>query len=158
MCMCVCVCRCCACLQYLPHHECRSALPGGALCGRQWVLPEPTQRHPQCRNLLRLRRLVCTVCVCVCVCGCVCVFGVEVHCTCLHKIGPAFRAGRCSSIKDTSFTCWSYCRAAIRPTGVTGIHVIQVWSEYHIPLSCCSVLLFFGLLLRKKTRWLLIKN
>lgn len=52
------VCRCCSCLQYLPHHECGSAFPGGALCRCQWVLPEQTQRHPQCRNLLRLGRFV----------------------------------------------------------------------------------------------------
>lgn len=52
------MCRCCSCLQYLPHHECGSAFPGGALCSCQWVLPEQTQRHPQCGNLLRLGRFV----------------------------------------------------------------------------------------------------
>lgn len=52
------VCRCCSCLQYLPHHECGSALPGGAVCSCQRVLPDQTQRHPQRGNLLRLRRFV----------------------------------------------------------------------------------------------------
>lgn len=51
--------RCCARLQHLPHHERGPALPGRAVRRRQWVLPEPTQRHPERRHFLRLRRSVC---------------------------------------------------------------------------------------------------
>lgn len=64
----VCMCRCCACLQSFPHHECGSAVSGRALRGCQWVLPKPTQRHPQRRNLLRLSRLVITASVSACPC------------------------------------------------------------------------------------------
>lgn len=64
----VCMCRCCACLQSFPHHECGSAVSGWALRGCQWVLPKPTQRHPQRRNLLRLSRLVITASVSACPC------------------------------------------------------------------------------------------